>query len=357
MRKTIILFSLFITFNVSAQDEVLYQNAFAKLSGMLDGTKELSFKEAVFTVENAYLNGTLDTVFLNDRIEFLKNLSIKIRENGTLKYEEKDKKLVQKYASLFTVMKDSTLLVNQNGETFVHLPFTYDFDDVFGHQNWENMFVSKLLKTHKGNCHSLPYLYKILAEELDVEAHLALAPNHIYIKHQSKKDGWYNTELTSGIFPIDAWLMASGYIHLDAIRNGVYMKALTDKESVALCLVDLAQGYKQKEFHDLEFVIKCAEKALEYFPNCVRAMILKTDAQGKKIENILYGHRTDFSDVNKYPETRKMLLEIQNQLTKIHELGYRQMPEGMYLNWLVSLKAEKEKYTNKKITTFNHQTN
>lgn len=78
MRKTIILFSLFITFNVSAQDEVLYQNAFAKLSGMLDGTKELSFKEAVFTVENAYLNGTLDTVFLNDRIEFLKNLSIKI---------------------------------------------------------------------------------------------------------------------------------------------------------------------------------------------------------------------------------------------------------------------------------------
>ena len=36
--------------------------------------------------------------------------------------------------------------------------------------------------------------------------------------------------------------MASGYIHTDAIRNGVYMKALNDKESIALCLVDLAQA-------------------------------------------------------------------------------------------------------------------
>lgn len=324
---------------------------------MLDGTRKLSFKEAVFTVENAYLNGTLDTVSLNNRIDFLKNLSIQVRQNGKLKYQGKDKERMHKYASIFRVMKDSVLLVNQDGQKFVHLPFTYDFQDVFGLQNWQNMFVSKLLKTHKGNCHSLPYLYKILAEELGVEAHLALAPNHIYIKHQSEKYGWYNTELTSGIFPIDAWLMASGYIHLDAIRNGVYMKALTDKESIALCLVDLAQSYRTKEFHDLDFVIKCANKALEYFPNCVRAMILKTDAKGKKIENILYGHGTDFSDVNKYPETRKMLLDIQNKLTKIHELGYRKMPEKMYLDWLVSLKKEREKYTNKKITTFNHQTN
>jgi len=43
-------------------------------------------------------------------------------------------------------------------------------------------------------------------------------------------------------------------------------------------------------------------------------------------------------------------------LTIIHELGYRQMPEDMYLNWLVSLKEEKDKYANKKINTFNKTT-
>jgi hypothetical protein len=58
----------------------------------------------------------------------------------------------------------------------------------------------------------MPYLYKILAEELGVDANLALAPNHVYIKHRIKAVGWYNTELTSGIFPEDGWLMASSEV-------------------------------------------------------------------------------------------------------------------------------------------------
>lgn len=150
--------------------------------------------------------------------------------------------------------------------------------------------------------------------------------------------------------------MASGYVHLDAIRNGVYMKALTEKESIALCLVDLAQGYQRQELCDLDFVIKCADKALEYYPNYVNAMILKTEAKGKKIEDILYVHNTDFRDVKKYPETLAIFKEVERELTKIHELGYRQMPEEMYLEWLVTLKEEKKKYANQKINTFNNKT-
>lgn len=351
------LFFLVLLTNFSAfpqlPNQYLYDETFEKLSEMLDGKRKLSFKDAVFMVENTYLGGILDTTFLNNRIDFLKNLCNEIQKNGNLDYKERDKETVSKYASLFSVMKDTTQLVNQNEELYLHLPFEYDFEDVFGHQDWEKMFVSKLLGTYKGNCHSLPYLYKILAEEIGTTAHLALAPNHTYIKHRSEKDGWYNTELTSGFFPIDAWLMASGYIHIDAIRNGVYMKALTDKESIALCLADLALGYQRHEFYDLDFVIKCAEKALEYFPNYISAMMLITEAKGKMIDNILYSKNADFSQVNKFPETQKILLEVQEDLTKIHQLGYRQMPEEMYLEWLLSLYDEREKYQNKKINTFN----
>jgi len=352
--KKILCLLLFISFSAFAQipNQNLYDEAFEKLSDMLDGKRKLSFKEAVFTVENAYLQGMLDTVFVNRQINFLKNLSVQIQQNRILEYNERDKETVSKYASLFVVMKDTTKIIDQNEKVFLHLPFEYDFEDVFGHYEWENMFVSKLLATRKGNCHSLPYLYKILAEEIGVTAHLALAPSHTYIKHRSEKDGWYNTELTSGIFPIDAWLMASGYIHIDAIRNGVYMKALTDKESIALCLVDLALSYQKHEFYDLDFVIKCADKALEYFPNYISAMMLITEAKGKQIENILFGKGTDFSKVNQYPETRKILEEVRQDLVKIHELGYRQMPEEMYLDWLVSLYYERDKYQNKKINTF-----
>ncbi len=353
MKKIILLFTLLSILQVSAQDrDTLYENAFIKLTEILEDKREVSFKDAVFTVENAYLMGSLDTTFVNTKIKFLKILSQKIIENRTLEYQETDKELVEKYASLFSIMKDSIPMENQAGKRFIHLPLTYDFDDVFGHEHWNNMFVTKLLETNQGNCHSLPYLYKILAEELGVTAHLALAPNHLYIKHKIKKGGWYNTELTSGIFPIDAWIMASGYVHLDAVFNGVYMKALTEKESIALCLVDLAQGYQKSEFYDIDFVIKCADKSLEYFPNYVNAMILKTEAKGKIINDILDGYNTDFTQVLKYERTKKTFYEIQDELTIIHKLGYRQMPEEMYLYWLVSLKEERNKFANKKINTF-----
>lgn len=358
MRKLLFLFLICKSISISAQhNQLLYDEAFTTLSEMLEEKRALNFKKAVFAVENAYLDGTLDTIFLNKQISFLKQLSEKIRENSNLEYQENDKATVEKYASLFAVMKDSTKIINQNGKELIHLPFNYDFEDVFGHEDWSKMFVSKLLETHIGNCHSIPYLYKIVAEEIGVTANLSLAPNHVYIKHRSVKDGWYNTELTSGIFPIDAWIMASGYVHLDAVKNGVYMKALTEKESIALCLVDLAHGYQRQEFYDLDFIIKCADKALEYYPNYVNAMILKTEAKGKKIKDILYGYNTDFRDVRKFPKTHSLFKEIENELTKIHELGYRQMPEEMYLDWLISLKEEKQKYANQKINTFNTETN
>lgn len=205
MRRLLLLLIFLKCFSVSAQlNQVLYDDAFTTLSEMLEGKRDLNFRKAVFTVENAYSDGTLDTVFLNRQIGFLKELSIRIRENRKLEYQEKDRETVEKYVSLFSVMKDSTEINDQNGNERIHLPFNYDFDDVFGHQDWSNMFVNKLLESHTGNCHSIPYLYKILAGEIGVTANLSLAPNHIYIKHRSVKDGWYNTELTSGIFPIDA---------------------------------------------------------------------------------------------------------------------------------------------------------
>lgn len=349
----IIIYFFTNTLLFSQSKDEFYKAAFVKLSDMLEGKSEVNFKEAVFSVENAYMSGNLDTVFINQEIRFLVQLTQKVVESRDLIYTEKDKKTVSIQAGIFSVLNDSIPIQNQFGENFVRLPYSYDFNDVFGHQHWENMFVSKLLQSSKGNCHSLPYLYKILAQELGVDAHLALAPNHVYIKLQNQKNGWYNTELTSGIFPIDAWLMASGFVHIDAIVNGVYLKALTEKESIALCLVDLAQGYEKSISYDKNLVIKMTDKALEYFPNLVGAMLVQTETKGKIIENKLAEHYTDFSEVHKYPETSQMLLEIQNQLRKIHDIGYRQMPEEMYLEWLTSLKNEKDKYSNKNISNFN----
>lgn len=344
IRKYILTVLLFtISLSVKAQNqEALFEKSLLTLNDMLVNESHYSFKKAVFSVENAYLNGKLDTMAVNSQIKTLTNLCNSLIKGRFLAYVESDKVDVNKWASVYQVMCDSIPLVIEDKE-YKYIPFRYDFDDVFGNHELSNMFVSKLLITRKGNCHSLPYLYKILCEELGTTANLALAPNHIYIKHQNKKNGWYNTELTSGIFPNDAWLMASGFIHVDAIKNGVYMKALNNKETIALVVMDLANAY-QKSFpeNDGSFLLACAEISISAYPNFTTALILRAEMHKKIIEA-----ETDVEKAK--ADFKKLEIEYAN----IHMLGYRYMPEEMYLNWLVSMKTERAKYENKKLTNFN----
>lgn len=244
---------------------------------MLNGSVSHNFKKAIILTENAYLNNRLNRNEFQQRVDELISLVTNFRVSNNLIYDFKDKESVSTWAAIFKVLTDTTY--REIGYIKIaNYPFRYDFEDFFGEADWTKMFVSKLLDTGSGNCHSLPLLYKLIAEEMNSTAFLALAPNHIYIKHRSIKSGMYNTELTSGTFPIDAWIMASGYIHLTAIQNGVFMKALNNKESIALCLIDLAEGYKRKTNNsDPDFILKCCNKALEYFPNYVNGLILKAE--------------------------------------------------------------------------------
>lgn len=344
MKKTCILFALLLIskFCAFAQDDKLFDDSYYLLKGMIETPNSYSFKKAVFSVENAYLDGKLDTIFVNRQIKSLNTLSKSIIQDRFLAYVERDKPTFNKWASVYEVMHD-TIPLNIHDTIYNYIPFSYDFNDVFGHTKRENLFVSKLLETRKGNCHSLPYLYKILCEELGVEASLALAPNHIYIKHRSIKFGWYNTELTSGIFPNDAWIMASGFVHVDAITNGVYMKALNNNESIALVLIDLADNYNAKfPNNDGTFVLKCAETAIKNYPYFATALILRAETHFKQIKKI--------EDKAKYDIAFK---ELEKEYAHIHEIGYRNMPENMYINWLVSLKTERSKYENKNLNIFN----
>jgi hypothetical protein len=100
-------------------------------------------------------------------------------------------------------------------------------------------------------------------------------------------------------------------------------------------MIDLAQGFKRKLNAGDEFVLNCCETVLKYYPNFVNALLLKAEIMLKS--NVVE------TDLN----------EIEEIYKKIHNLGYRKMPEKMYLEWLVSLKEEKIKYQNKKIENLN----
>ncbi len=321
---------------------IFYNQAYGQLDTLLKQNHDASFKKAVFITENTFLGNTLNYEAFAMKIgqmAFLINAWAK--GNPMREYRYADSLNMTKNYGVFILMKDSIKIIRKDtSETLYTIPFTYDFEDFNGKENWTKMFVTKLLYTYSGNCHNLPYLYKILADEVGASCWLSLAPNHIYIKNRCKKSGWYNTELTSGSFPVDAWITGSGYIPLEAIQNGIYMDTLSNQQAIALCVLDLAKGYEfqTKNYYD-GFIIQCCDLVLKYHPKNVQAILLKAETL-KRI----------YDKQDKVSDSAAVTFGVMESLyTRLFELGYREMPEGMYREWLQSVVKEKEKYENKKL--------
>lgn len=335
----ILLIFCFIDFSIFAQTEQEhYLEAFSDINSMLLNNDSLDFKKAIYLTENAYFDNSLNKEAFDDVIRVYSSLCKGIIESGDIVYSGADKDKANTQCAVFLFMTDS-IPISVGNDMVYSVPFTYNYEDFAGQKEWSSTFVSTLMQTNKGNCHSLPFLYKMIMDELEQECNLALAPNHIYIKAQNKAVGWYNIELTCSDFPTDAWLMASGYIHIDAIRNGLYMNPLNDKQSVALCLVDLAQGYQAKfGLQDGSFILQCCDTALEHFPDYVNALLLKAETITE-----LYKQSEKDSEENK-----QLLAQMNELFSHIHTLGYRKMPKEMYSNWLNSLNKQE---TNQKMRT------
>lgn len=311
--------------NLEIQEK--YCRGFNQLNILLQGDK--SFKEAVFLVESIYSGEVIKFREFDSVIEMLTDLTTYYNKyQRVLKYNQPDSLNYIKNYAIFAILFDT--LYTQSIETSFKqkatISFAYLHDDPFAECDWTNMFVSKLLLTGKGNCHSLAYLYKIIADKVGAKCWLALAPNHIYIKNFSQYFGWYNTELTSRSFPTDAWIMASLYIHPDAVRSGLYLDTLSNRQSIALCVLDLAKGYEYQTHNYYDgFILKCCELVLQYHPVNPMALLLKAETLRKVYDMQLKERNIEA------PETYKKMEEAYATLAKLH---YREMPKEMYLEWV-----------------------
>ena len=52
---------------------------------------------------------------------------------------------------------------------------------------------------------------------------------------------------------------------------------------------------------------------------------------------------------DQFPKPTITFGEMQDMYVKLYDLGYREMPEKMYLQWLQSVNKEKDKYDNQNI--------
>ncbi len=333
----ILFLSPMIAFSQKAESQILgdsipirYQSAFMTLTDILE--KNGSFKAAVYTVENTYYGKDMCNSETDKRITEIVRLCDLVARTKMASLENRriDTTYFLNYA-IGSVLKD-TVFIMTDSAFLGHKPFRYSFNDPFGKHDWRTMFVTTLLSTKEGNCHSLSYLYKILADELKAACWLALAPNHIYIRNKDQKTGWYNTELSSGIFPTDAWIMTTGYVSPDAVRSGIYMDTLSNRQSIALCLLDLAKGYQIQTGNDEDgFILKCCDLVLQYHPVNPMALLLKAETL-QKIYKKQISH--------KKPESANTYKEMEGAYITLAKLHYREMPEKMYLQWLHNLNAK-----------------
>lgn len=327
-----------------------YSKAFDELKAMLEDKQTASFKRAVFITENAYFENSLDYELFSDEITKLSTIAKKwTKVNSFKNYHFQDSNSVKLDASIFYTLTDTVFDLNRN---IVNLPYLYDFNDCFARENWINQFVTKLLITHKGNCHSLPFLYKIVAEELGVDVWLSFTPNHIYLRNTCKKTGWYNTEMTNASFPNEGWLMASGYVSTASIVSGIYMDTLGLKQSIVVCMNDLAKGYLRKfDNANLEFVLACCDLGLEFYPNYAELLLLKAETHLKLFKHYEKTYGLNVQNLSE-PQSKKVayhLKEMEKSYSLLAQYDYREIPEEMFVEWMQALENNSEKYQDKKI--------
>lgn len=318
-----------------------FREALGKLNRMLTGLEPMNLKQAIFTVENAYLEGQLDYRKFDEEVKKLVAIArLKAAREGYNWNNPQTRNIM-----LFRVMAD-TLEVNLPAEesSMVSYPMQYDFEDYMGKNDWTKMFVSKLLAEKSGQCHSLPLLYLILCEETGTEAGLAFSPSHTYVKFKDQSGNWHNLELTNGRIVSDAYILGSGYITAEALKNRIYMEPLTQKQTIAQCMADLAREYTQKYGYD-HFVVQCVDTTLKYDPANIFARQIKSDYQTLRFDYVVNQVGRPHPDVLKtqYPGIYQLLEERNQTYRLIDASGYQEMPEQAYREWLNSVNKEKEK--------------
>lgn len=322
-----------------------YHSAFENLSKL--NPDNYSITDATFLVENAFYNN--DKNFQNTYQNYIQKAT-KIIRSEISKKKITDNDNPSKNIEIFKYFSQDS---KQNGKV-VHKAMKYDFDDYFGTKDYSKMFVSKLMKTNSGQCHSMPLLYLILAEQLGAKANLVMSPNHSYIRFVDSEGEMQSVELTNGMFSTDTFVLNSGYIKSEGLQSGIYMKNLSEKELLSQTFVDLASGYIHKFGYD-EFVAKVLEKALELNPNNVNASAWKSNtdqtrfAQVTKRLGFNLQSEEDFENMKKNPYLVGQMLEIKHGHEKIEKAGYSTMSAEEYSTWLGSLKQGENKQKNQEI--------
>lgn len=344
IKADIVEFNLGSEYKKWMEQSTFYRNAYSELS-QLD-PDNFSISKAVFLVENAFQNNKYSYAELQARLQLeakiirqqLKAEKLDVQDNIALNY------CIQKRFRIGGQYYDS-----KKKATVAIRPFKYDFRDYLGKADYRQTFVTKMFITGRGQCHSMPLAYLMIAEQLGAKVWLSLAPEHSFIRFKDTKGNLLNFETTSAALVSNNWLQQSGYINAPALKNRIYLDTLSQRELYAQCLADLLQGYLKKFNYD-DFAETMQQRILQLNPRNMTALMIEADlCQRIAIEAIRAAGSPKPLDLPKHPQAYYAYLSMQAAFEKVDGMGYQEMPPKAYQKWLKSVEQEKKKQENREL--------
>lgn len=318
-----------------------YERTFGVLSAMLNGETKLNLKKAVFSVEQSFDTTLLYTDFDKKIQEAVSIIGEKMKRD---RMDPSDN--TAKIMAMFQYMTDTIQIYSaQREKKIASYPKSYDFEDFWGRQDYRKMFVSKLLRSSSGQCHSLPLLFLILSEEINAEAYLSFAPNHSFIKFKDQRSKWHNIELTNGMLASDHFMIQSGYIKAEAIQSRIYLEPVTKEETIAQCLNDLALAYIKQFGYD-SFAKRCTNVVLSHFENNLTAHQINANYYASLADFVLMQYKLNGLGKSRLESDATAMMIINSAIgarKRIDKLGFADMPADAYEAWLNSVKTEMER--------------
>lgn len=318
-----------------------FYNAFEEIATMLKGKEELNLGSAVFLVENAWHNHKYDYNNFKTSIKTGVDFCNKKIEEEKL---DRNDNLV-KNMMLFRFIADTLKVKDKiTGKIQTHYPVKYNYEDYDSQISYDSHFVTTLMQTHTGQCHSMPLYYLVLAEEMGAQAYWSFSPRHSFVKIQDEKGNWHNLELTCRAILSDTHYMNSSYIKAEALQNKIYLEPMDKTNVVAEMLLDLARGYYQKYGYD-DFYLTCINTAEQYLKNGMNAKLLKSAYQTRLTLTLAHLLNTPKPEIMKElsPEAYKHFELMQAQYEEIDDMGYEEVPVAVYALWREHVTREKEK--------------
>ncbi|MEL7147414.1 MAG: hypothetical protein AAFO69_13655, partial [Bacteroidota bacterium] len=323
---------------------------------MIYDTLPVDLIRATYLVESAF-DPTIPDGYLNQYIkQAAKHVTNKIHQEGLNSSDNQVKNMM-----IFRYMTD-TLAVDYSGfeKPVVSYPKTYDFDDFWGQRDWSKMFVSKLIRDGSGQCHSLPLLYLMIAQEIGADANLAFAPNHSYIKFKDARGHWQSLELTVGGVSSDHFILQSGFVKSEAVRNKIYLEPINERQLIAQSINDLVSGYIRKYgYDDHKFIHTAFKTVYDVFPNSITAHQINANYYTAQVRYVAAQYQQRGLSKAQFDQDEKaqfLIGQMNGAFKHIDNLGFAAMPENAYASWLASIEELAQKqYSTVKMEDINNQ--